>query len=68
MDQEGHDDDRNHNVERQHHVTPRVRFARWATPGTAALIGAIAVTTVACGTQTPAQPMSGTERRRTAAA
>jgi hypothetical protein len=38
----------------------RARLARWAAPGTAALIGAIAVTTAACGTQTPAQPVSGT--------
>jgi hypothetical protein len=37
----------------------RARLARWATPGTAALIGAIAVTTVACGSQTPAQPIAG---------
>jgi hypothetical protein len=35
------------------------RLARWAKPGTAALIGAIAVTTVACGSQTPAQPIAG---------
>lgn len=37
----------------------RARFARWATPGTAVLVGAIAVTTVACGSQTPAQPIAG---------
>jgi hypothetical protein len=37
----------------------RARLARWAKPGTAALIGAIAVTTVACGSQTPAQPIAG---------
>jgi hypothetical protein len=35
----------------------RARLARLATP--AALIGAIAVTTAACGTQTPAQPING---------
>jgi hypothetical protein len=33
----------------------RARLARWATP----LVGAIAVTTVACGAQTPAQPIAG---------
>jgi hypothetical protein len=37
----------------------RARLARWATPGTAVLVGAIAVTTAACGTQTPAQPIAG---------
>jgi hypothetical protein len=37
----------------------RARLARWATPGTAALIAAAAVTTAACGTQTPAQPIAG---------
>jgi hypothetical protein len=37
----------------------RARLARWATPGTAVLVGAIAVTTVACGSQTPAQPIAG---------
>jgi hypothetical protein len=37
----------------------RARFSRMATPTTAALIGAIALTTVACGSQTPAQPIPG---------
>ncbi len=37
----------------------RARFSRFATPGTAALIAAVAVTTAACGTQTPAQPIAG---------
>jgi hypothetical protein len=37
----------------------RARLARWAAPGTAALIAAAAVSTVACGSQTPAQPIAG---------
>jgi hypothetical protein len=37
----------------------RARFARWGTPGAAALVAAAAMTTVACGAQTPAQPING---------
>jgi hypothetical protein len=37
----------------------RARLARFATPVTAALIAAAALTTVACGSQTPAQPIAG---------
>jgi hypothetical protein len=48
------------NASNRNTTSRRARFARWATPGTAALVGAIAVTTVACGSQTPAQPVSGT--------
>jgi hypothetical protein len=41
-------------------MSRRARLARFAAPGTALLVGAIAMTTVACGTQTPAQPVAGT--------
>lgn len=42
----------------------RARFARLSTP---ALAGAIALTTVACGSQTPAQPINGANGVITAA-
>jgi hypothetical protein len=45
---------------RNNTTSRRAHLARWVAPGTVALIGAIAVTTTACGTQTPAQPVAGT--------